>query len=157
MNEKRAFLRHTIAALAYRASRALEGSTDEFAGYDGCGGRTPVQIVAHMGDLLDWALSMAQGHERWHGSTPLTWSAEKSRFFSALKSFDDYLASDEPVHAPMEQLFQAPIADAITHVGQLAMLRRLAGSAICGENFNVAAIVAGQVGAEQPAPVQPFK
>jgi hypothetical protein len=156
MNDKHEFLRHALAALAYRASRALEGAPESFATFDGCG-RPPIKILAHMGDLFDWALSVAQGKERWRNSTPLAWHDEKARFFAALKAFDDYLASDQPLHAVAGSLFQAPVADALTHVGQLAMMRRLAGSPVPGENFFVANIVAGQVSADQPAPVQPFR
>lgn len=155
MNEKRELLRHTLAALAYRASRALKGAPDAFATFDGCG-RQPIQILAHMGDLFDWALSAVQGSERWHNSTPLPWPEEKARFFASLQAFDNYLASDAPLHAPAEPLFQGPIADALTHVGQLAMMRRLSGSKILGENYFIAHIAAGQVNAEQPAPVKTF-
>jgi hypothetical protein len=156
MNEKRELLRHTVAALAYRAARALDSAPDTFASFDGCG-RQPIQILAHMGDLFDWALSAVQGSERWHNSTPLAWPEEKARFFAALKAFDDYLASSQPLHAEAEPLFQGPIADALTHVGQIAMLRRLAASPTCGENFFVAKVAIGQVSAEQPAAVQPFR
>ena len=156
MNDKREFLRHSVATLAYRAARALDGAPDTFATFDGCG-REPVKILAHMGDLFDWALSAVQGSERWHNSKPLPWPEEKARFFAALKSFDDYLASDQPMHAAAEPLFQGPIADALTHVGQIAMMRRLAGSPTCGENFFVAKIATGQVDADQPAPAQPFR
>jgi hypothetical protein len=156
MDEKRELLRHTLATLAYRAARALEGTPQEFASFDGVGCR-PAQILAHMGDLFDWALSAVKGQERWHVSDPLPWAMEQQRFFASLRAFDAYLASTQPLHAAAEPLFQGPIADALTHVGQLAMLRRLAGSPTCGENFYVAAITAGQVSAEQPAPVQPFK
>ena len=156
MNDKRDLLRHTLAALAYRATRALEGAPDSFASFDGCG-RHPAKILAHMGDLFDWALSAVQGTERWHNSTPLPWPEEKARFFVRLQAFDDYLASEAPLHASAEALFQGPIADALTHVGQLAMQRRLAGSPTRGENFFVATIAAGNVGAEQAKAVQPFQ
>ena len=156
MDEKRAMLRHTLATLAYRAARALENAPENFADF-AAAGRQPVQILAHMGDLFDWALSMAQGNPRWRVSQPLAWAAEQQRFFSSLASFDSYLASPEPIHAPLELLLQGPVADALTHVGQLAMLRRLSGSPTRGENFYVAAIGVGQVTTEQPAPVQPFK
>jgi hypothetical protein len=157
MNDARQLLRHTLATLAYRAARALENAPDTFATFDGCGGRQPVKILAHMGDLFDWALSAVQGSERWHNSTPLPWPDEKARFFSTLQAFDDYLASDAPLHASPEALFQGPIADALTHVGQLAMQRRLSGSPTRGENFYVATIAAGHLTADQPAPVQPFR
>ncbi len=156
MDEKRALLRHILASLAYRASRALENSPESFATFDGAG-RQPAQILAHMGDLFDWALSIAEGNQRWHNSEPLDWAGERQRFFDALQAFDDYLASGEPFHATIEQLFQGPVADAFTHVGQLAMLRRLAACPTCGENFFVATITAGRVGADQPAAVQPFR
>jgi hypothetical protein len=110
-----------------------------------------------MGDLFDWALSMASGSPTWNNSDPLAWDEEKQRFFAALRAFDAFLASGEPLHAEIERLFQGPVADALTHVGQLAMLRRLSGSPTCGENFFVASIAAGQVGPEQPAAVKPFK
>jgi hypothetical protein len=156
MDDKRQLLRHTIAALAYRAARALGDAPKSFATFDGCG-RQPIQILAHMGDLFDWALSSVQGSERWHNSPPLPWPQEKARFFDTLKAFDDYLASCQPLHAEAEPLFQGPIADALTHIGQIAMLRRMAGCPTRGENFFVAKIAAGQVSAEQPVAVQPFR
>lgn len=156
MDEKRQLLRHTVAALAYRAARALENSPEHFAGFSGAG-RLPAQILAHMGDLFDWALSISVGAETWHNSQPLPWPQEQQRFFAALQAFDAYLASDAPLHAPIERLFQGPVADALTHVGQLAMLRRLSGSPARGENFYVAEITIGRVGQDQPAPVKPFK
>jgi hypothetical protein len=155
MDDKRQFLRHALATLAYRAARAIDGAPDDFAEFSGCG-RTPAEILAHMGDLFDWALSIAQGSQRWNNSTPLPWPEEKRRFFTALTAFDDYLAGSEPMHAEPERLFQAPVADAINHVGQLAMMRRLAGYKIPGENFYLAHIKAGQAGADQPKPVKTF-
>ncbi len=156
MNSDRELLRHTLATLAYRAARALEDAPESFAAFDGAG-RTPAQILAHMGDLFDWALSMAEGKQRWHNSQPLPWPEEQNRFFAALKAFGAYLTSGERIHAPLERLFQGPVADALTHVGQLAMLRRLAGCPIRGENYYVAEISVGRLGAGQAAPVKPFK
>jgi hypothetical protein len=155
MSEKREFMRHALASLAYRAGRALEGAPDEFGGFSGCE-KTPGQILAHMGDLFDWSLSIAAGQQRWKNSELLPWAEEKARFFAALTAFDAYLAGTEPVHAELERLFQGPVADAISHVGQLAMMRRLAGYKIPGENYYVADIKAGQTGAEQPGPVKTF-
>ena len=152
---KRVLLRHTLATLAYRGGKTVRNAPAGFADFSGAG-RTPGQILAHIGDLLDWALSMANGTRQWHDSKPLPWDQEAERFFSALKSFDDFLASAEPLQAPAEKLFQGPIADALTHVGQLAMMRRLAGSPMVGENYFVADIAVGRVGAEQTAPKQTF-
>ena len=156
MDEKRELLRHTVAALAYRATRALEGAPEHFAGF-ALMGRMPVQILAHMGDLFEWALSAALGAERWQTAQPRQWAEEQRRFFDSLKAFDSYLASDGELKAPVERLMQGPVADALTHVGQLAMMRRLSGSPTMGENFYVAAVKEGVVGPEQPAPVMPFK
>lgn len=155
MDDKRQFMRHALAALAYRAARAVEGAPDDFAEFRGCE-RTPGEILAHMGDLFDWSLSIAQGQQRWRNSQHLSWGDEKRRFFAAVSAFDDYLAGSEPVHAELEQLFQGPVADAISHVGQLAMMRRLAGYKIPGENYYVADIKAGQTGVEQPRAVKTF-
>jgi hypothetical protein len=152
----RQLLRHTVAALAYRAARALDGAPDHFAGF-ALAGRLPVQILAHMGDLFDWALSISLGQEQWQTAQARPWAEEKARFFSALKAFDDFLASDVPLKAPIDRLMQGPVSDALTHVGQLAMLRRLAGNPTTGENFFIADVAVGCVGADQPAAVQPFK
>jgi hypothetical protein len=118
--------------------------------------RTPNEILAHIGDLMKWALSIAQGKQSWRDSSPRAWDAEVWRFFSAIEAFEAYLASDNPLHEPAEKLFQGPIADALTHVGQIAMLRRMAGAPVRGENYHKAHIAAGRVGADQAAPVKEF-
>jgi len=151
-------LRHTVATVAYRAGKALRGAPDHFDSFHiGDKTRTPAQILAHMGDLFDWALSIAQGNQTWHDSTPLPWNAEVERFFAAVKKFDDFLASTEPLHVSAKGLFQGPIADALTHIGQIAMLRRLAGSPIKGENYFKADIAAGRVSLNQPVPRREFE
>ena len=157
MSSDRIFLRHTLATLAYRGGKTIRDATTEFANYGAPDtSRTPAKILAHIGDLMDWALSMADGSRQWHDSTPLRWDKEGERFHSTIKKFDDYLASDQPLQAPPEKLFQGPIADALTHVGQLAMLRRQAGCPIKGENYFAAEITTGRVGADQAAPRRPF-
>ena len=150
VSQERQFLRHTLATLAYRGGKAVRGMPSEAAGFKaGEGSRTPAEILAHIGDLLDWALSLAKGAQAWHNSQPLEWGKEVERFFVAMQAFDGYLASSEPLHATVECLFQGPVADALTHVGQIAVLRRLAGVPIKGENYSVAEIVAGNVGQDQ--------
>jgi hypothetical protein len=152
---KRELLRHTVATLAYRGGKAVRGAPAAFADFNGAG-KTPGKLLAHIGDLMDWALSMSNGTRQWRDSTPQPWDQNVKRFFAAIKAFDDYLASAQPLQAPVEKLFQGPIADALTHVGQLAMLRRLAGAPITGENYFVADVVAGRVGPEQTPPKQEF-
>lgn len=157
MPSDRDLLRHTLATLAYRAGKALRDAPAAFATLTpGPGSRTPAQILAHMGDLFDWALSLAQGQQAWRDSAPLSWDAEVARFFETLARFDAYLAGDAPLAASCEQLFQGPIADALTHTGQLTMLRRVGGSPIKGENYAKAQIAAGRVGPSQSPPRREF-
>lgn len=154
---KREMLRHCVATLAYRGGKAVRGAPEEFGGFTASvGSRTPLQILAHVGDLLDWALSMARGEQRWQDSKPLAWDEEIARFFEGLAAFDAYLASDAPLSVPAEGLFQGPVADALTHVGQINLLRRMASAPVRGENYFKAEIVAGRVGAEQAAPRREF-
>lgn len=154
---ERALLRHAVATLAYRAGKAIRNAPPELAEFRaGDVTRTPLQLVAHLGDLFDWALSLAEGDQRWNVATPGPWDAECARFFASLAKFDDYLASDRPLGKSAERLLQGPVADALTHVGQLMMLRRLADVPVRSENFAVADIVAGRVSAEQTAPRYEF-
>jgi hypothetical protein len=153
LDGKIALLRHTVATLAYRGGKALRGAPPEFASY---GTRTPGQILAHMCDLFDWALSITDGKETWHNSEPQSWDADIARFFALLEAFDRRLASGVPLAVEPERLFQGPVADALTHVGQIAMLRRMAGCAVSGENYFVAKIETGRVGVDQAAPAKEF-
>ncbi len=105
---------------------------------------------------MDWVLSQARGAERWRNSKPDAWTADMERFFAAATAFDEYLASGEALHASPEKLFQGAIADSLTHVGQIAMLRRLAGAPVRGENYSAAKIETGRTGADQNPPVREF-
>ena len=157
MDETRTFLRHTVATVAYRGGKAVRGAPDSFASYSPDGSpRTAVKILAHIGDLYDWALTQAKGSEAWKDSDPLPWPQEVERFHAALQRFDDYLASNAPIAAPLEKIFQGAVADSLTHVGQLTMMRRLAGVRMKSENYSRAEIVAGRVGAEQAAARREF-
>ncbi len=157
MTDSRVFLRHTLATLAYRGAKAIRNAGPNFADYGAAEtSRTPAKILAHIGDLMDWGLAMAEGRREWKDSLPLAWEKECERFFAAIKKFDDYLASESPLAVPAEKLFQGPIADALTHVGQIAMLRRMAGVPLKGENFFVAEITVGRVGPDQAVPRKEF-
>jgi len=154
---KRELLRHTLATVAYRGGKAVRNVPSGFANFHaGEGVRTPGQILAHIGDLFDWALSIVMGQRAWHDSTPLPWEQEVERFFAALKKFDDYLASQDPVQASIEKVFQGPVADALTHIGQINILRRLALAPVKGESYYVAEIETGRVGADQAEPKREF-
>ena len=154
---KRELLRHALATLAYRGGKAVRNAPANFAEYScSATSRTPGQILAHIGDLLDWGRSIARGKQTWRDSGVQNWNQDVERFFSGLKAFDDFLASDHPLEATPEKLFQGPIADALTHVGQIAMLRRMAGAPMKGESYFAAEAVPGRVGREQTAPKREF-
>jgi len=157
MDPKRELLRHVVATIAYRGGKAVRGAPDAFAAFCAVeSARTPAQILAHVGDLFDWALSLAQGAQQWRDSQPLPWKEEVARFFETLARFDAYLASDQALASSAEQIFQGPVADALTHIGQLTMLRRVAGVPIRAENYFKAEIAAGRVGPDQAPPRREF-
>lgn len=147
---ERQLLRHTVATIAYRGAKAVAAPPEKFNSFRTSETtRTPEQILAHIGDLFDWALSLARGKQTWNNATPLEWNAEVGRFFTSLKAFDDYLASENELDCSCEKLFQGPIADALTHIGQISLLRGIAGAPVRGENYFVAEIEVGKVGSEQ--------
>ncbi len=149
----RLFLRHTLATLAYRAGKTLRGTPPEFGAYRHDPGSPSVaELLAHMGDLMDWVLTQAKGDIRWNNSRPLAWEREVERFYRALGAVDDYLASGAPLGYDPGRMFQGGIADALTHTGQLAMLRRLSGFKMKGESYARADIEVGRVGLEQVPP-----
>jgi hypothetical protein len=147
---ERQFLRHTLATLAYRGGKALRDAPASFASFKpGETSRTPLEILAHVGDLFDWACALAGGQNTWSNLPPGSWDEEVARFFAGLQRFDAALASDAALGFSAEKLFQGPVADALTHIGQIAMLRRMAGAPVKGENYFKAEIQAGRVGPEQ--------
>jgi hypothetical protein len=154
----REILRHTLATLAYRASKAIRGAPVSFGAFRvGPTTRTPAEILAHMSDLMDWALTMAQGSEEWRNGAPQAWAGDVERLFAGITALDGYLASGAPIgHSALLQLFQGPIADALTHTGQLTLLRRLADAPVRAEDYPRARIAAGQTGLDQPPPVLEF-
>ena len=157
MDAKRELLRHTVATVAYRGGKAIRDAPASFATYSPDGSpRTAAKILVHIGDLYDWALSQTTGVEKWSDSTPLPWDQEVARFHATLARLDAFLASDAPLAASVEEIFQGAVADSLTHVGQLALLRRLSGARMKSENYSRAEIVAGRVGPEQTAPTREF-
>lgn len=150
-------IRHALATLAYRAGKALREAPPGFGAFSpGAGSRTAGQILAHMGDLMDWGLSIAEGKQTWHDSDAQEWEADVQRFFAGIARFDARLASPPPDGALAVKLFQGPIADALQHTGQIAMMRRLAGAPIRAENYFVAEIATGRVGPDQHPPRKEF-
>jgi hypothetical protein len=156
-NTARAVVRHLAATLAYRAAKVLR---DVPPGFDtvtvGPATRSPVQIVAHMADLMTWGLTLARGESVWKAEGGSDWSTEVVRFFDRLVELDRVLTTSEPSSASIEKLIQGPLADALTHVGQLAMIRGMTGAPIRPESYARAEIVAGRVGLEQAPPGREF-
>ena len=155
-----ASLRHCLATVAYRGGKVLRDVPRDFGNFaldpHDESFRTPGQILSHMCDLYDWALCLARGEYRWKDTPQGEWDDDVARFFAALERFDAVLASDTEFKGSPEGLFQGPIADSLTHIGQLALLRRAAGSPIKGENYQRAEIEVGRVGADQAAPRREF-
>jgi hypothetical protein len=157
MDGKRELLRHAVATIAYRGAKPLRDAPASFAAFKASPTtKTPVELLAHVGDLFDWALSICEDAQKWRDSPPLPWDQEVERFFTTLAAFDAFLASNAPMPCAEEKLFQGPVADALTHVGQIAMLRRLADSPMRSENYFNADIAAGRVGRVQKTPKREF-
>ena len=154
----RSLLRHLTATLAYRAAKALRDAPPGFADFSiGPNTRTPVRILEHLADLMAWAGRMAKGEFAWSADGSHDWETEKRRFFEALETLDSVLASDNPIEQTIaEKLIQGPLADALTHVGQLTMLRGAAGAPVRPESYPRAQIVAGRVGFDQATPGYEF-
>ena len=150
----RQLLRHAVATIAYRGGNALRNAPATFADYR-CGDsmRTPGQILAHIGDLLEWSTRMVQGDESlraaWRPLPATTWNQDMDRFYAALSALDASLQGDRPMGISAAILFQGPISDVITHIGQLAMLRHMSGAKVKSEVMVRAEIVVGRVGPEQ--------
>ena len=146
----RALLRHLVATLAYRSSKVLRDVPPGFAEFSaGSTMRLPVQIVAHMADLMGWAVRMVESEYLWRAEGTNDWDTEVRRYLDGLAALDRFLASDAPLANPPEILIQGPLADALTHTGQLAMLRGAAGVPVRPESYARAQVVAGRVGLEQ--------
>jgi hypothetical protein len=148
-------LRHTLATVAYRGGKAIRNVPAGFAARSaGLGSRPAGEILAHICDLFDWGTLMAQGQQGWAPKPPQGWEADCDRFFESLSAFDQ--AIEAPVAGTESVLFQGPIADALTHIGQISLLRRLAGAPVKAENYARAEIVGGRVGRVQAAPKAEF-
>ena len=151
-NEQRALLRHMLATLAYRAAKVLRDAPPGFGRFSGGPTmRVPVQIVAHMADLMAWAIKLVEGEYVWRALGSDEWEHEVNRFFDGLATLDGLLASDVPMGYSPHIIIQGPLADALTHVGQLALLRGVAGSPVRPESYARAEITAGRVGRDQAA------
>lgn len=149
-NPKRDLMRHFLATLAYRTRKTIVAAPADFGTYDGAG-KPPSKILSHMGDLLSWSISWFS-EPRWKPADPGTWDENVTRFFALLRELDTLLAGDaQPLCYNDDRMLQGPLADAMTHVGQLAMLRRMSGSPTKPENFAESAVEIGDLGAPASA------
>lgn len=145
------------ATLAYRATRTIENAPDDFGNLRASPtGRSAAGILSHMNDLLNWFGWMARGEPGGPRAMPGEWVAEVRTFYDRLAAFDSWLAEERPIACDPLEIVQGPIADSLTHVRQLAMLRRIAGAPVVGEDYSIADIRIGQVGPEQSAPRKTF-
>lgn len=146
LDSKRELLRHLTATVAYRARIAISDAPENFAAFKiGEAIRTPAEILAHLGDLLEGSLYLMKGEMVYLNSAPLPWNKEVTRFFNAAEEFDSYLASNAPLGQQVEKIMQGPVSDALTHVGQIIMLRRAAGAPVRAESYFAAEIVPGEI------------
>ena len=157
MDRDRELLRHFLAAIAYRTQKALRGAPQHYPAFSaGNRIRTPAELIRHMTALMGYVRTFFQGGSYPTKPDPLpTFQEEVERFHEMVEAVGKLLASDAPCSLTTEQLLQGPFADAMTHVGQLAMLRRLADSPVAPENFIYADIRADRLHADQPPPARP--
>jgi hypothetical protein len=156
MNQSRRLLQHFLAAIAYRTQKALRSAPDTFGEFRaGAHVRTPHELVWHMTGVIGYARTMFTG-DRFTPDRMPTFAAEVHRFHHTLAALRADFA-DEGLQARIsdEQFLQGPLADAMTHAGQLAMLRRMAGSPVASENFIFASIDGENVSADQAEPAAP--
>jgi hypothetical protein len=144
------FLRHTLATLDYRAEKVLRDPPRGFESQRvAAASRTPLELAGHLGDLLEWACGLADGDRTWRAASLGAWDADVERFFAAVARLDERLANGQPLGYPATQIFQAPIADALTHVGQIAFLRGAFGAPVKPESYAKAEIAVGRIGRDQ--------
>jgi hypothetical protein len=143
-------LRHTVATLAYRAEKVFRNVPADFAQFrPSPNSRSALALVGHLGDLMEWAGRMTRGENRWMAVPQTSWDSAADRFFRGLASLDAALAEARSESLGYEVIFQGPIADALSHVGQLAMMRGMAGVPVRPESYARANITAGRVGRDQ--------
>ena len=154
MDPKRELMRHCVAALAYRAAQALRGTPETLATFRACeSSMTCGEILTHMTSLIDWTCRMAIGEERGAKPEAAGWREEIGRFYTALERFDNHLASDLPMAVSEEKLLQGPVSDALSHVGQLATMRRMAGVPMGRQNYFKADVRPGEIAAMREFPL----
>ena len=141
---KRDLLRHAVATIAFRGGIAIADAPAEFASFRVTEfTRSPAEILAHIGDLLIGSYDLLRGEVVYLASRPLPWNEERERFLSGIRELDKFLASEEPLAYSTEKMIQGPIGDALTHIGQIVMLRRIAGIPIPETAYFTAEIVPG--------------
>lgn len=157
MDPARTALRQMAATLAYRAAKVLRDAPADFGTKSfGDSTRQPVKILAHMGDLMTWGVSIANGGYTWQPAGSDDWQTEVDRFFAGLAALDEAIAADGDFTGDINKLIQGPLADALTHVGQLAMLRGMMHAPVKPESYARAIITVGRVGLDQEAPKAEF-
>jgi hypothetical protein len=158
MDDQRKLLRHFLAALAYRTQKALRGAPPGFSKFRAAPQvRTPHELIHHMDSVLGYARTFFIGGSYRPPVFP-DFDSTVAHFHETLTDLARHLEVGTEMHGiTPEILLQGPFADAMTHAGQLAMLRRMAGSPVPPENFIFATISPANLGPDQPSPVAPDK
>ena len=155
MSNKSEMLRHFLASITYRATKAIKNVPETYPAHDlGKGVKTPLRILHHITGVLTYAHSFFEHYDTTHIDVK-SWDAEVGEFYSILSKLDKSIQEKKPKEVTEEQLLQGPLSDAMTHIGQLSMLRRLADSPLPSENFIFADVRKGAVGPNQPDPIAP--
>jgi hypothetical protein len=156
MSERHELVRHFVATLAYRTQKALRDAPEGFEHFrTGNGARTPWEILCHMTSVLGYARAQFIGDD-FEVDCCDDWPEEIRRFHDMLHDLSEIMESQrDPTDVDLTRILQGPLADAMTHVGQLAMLRRLAGHPVEPENFMRARIDGSNTSVHQPMPVSP--
>jgi hypothetical protein len=152
---QRSLLRHFLAAIAYRAQKALRDAPDSYANFQaGMSVRTPHELVRHMTSVLGYARTLFLGGV-WRPQILPVFHDEVARLHEVIEDLGRLIETGQAPGISPEQLLQGPLSDAMTHVGQLAMLRRLSGAPVAPENFVFAKVNATNLGPHQPPPTSP--
>jgi hypothetical protein len=155
MSNKNAMLRHFLASIAYRVTKAIKNAPKTYPNlYIGKGARTPLKILHHITGVLTYAHSFFEHYDTTHFDIK-SWDAEVYELYNILSKIDKSFQEKNSTKITKEQLLQGPLSDSMAHIGQLLMLRRIADSPVPSENFIFADIRKGEVGPDQPDPIAP--
>ncbi len=135
MNQNSHFIQHFLKVLSYRFEKAIHNAAESYPKHaSGHGIRTPLELLGHMNGVLEFAISSLKNQPR-RNIPEQSWQEQITLYYEKLKELNQLMQENSFDTDTLERILQGPLADAMTHIGQLAMMRRLANSAIAGENY----------------------